>query len=237
VSSDQILTALKKPYLSQLAQRAQTRAITIQDLRSIVTHIWLTPEDFEVLISNQTISSDILCQFYLDFHERYDVDNRLSDIKEKISDYLNSHSCLTRVGFKMLIERSNGTNLSYFLDEFNKIPRYLSIIDLINDLSQSGLISTSELLLLTKQEIIIKKSSLIKHFQRISFIRKHDADLLAQMSLIIREDELIEFLTNRTRQIQDEYIKCILNTQERRDFIEQTKKLSSVSIHRENIFV
>ena len=90
MSSDQILTALKKPYLSQLAQRAQTRAITIQDLRSIVTHIWLTPEDFEVLISNQTISSDILCQFYLDFHERYDVDNRLSDIKEKISDYLNS---------------------------------------------------------------------------------------------------------------------------------------------------
>ena len=95
----------------------------------------------------------------------------------------------------MIAEHSNGTALTPFLDEFNKTPRLISIIDLFDDLLQSGLISTTELILQSKQDIIIKKSSLLKHFERISFFRKRDADYLAEISLVIREDNLIDYLT------------------------------------------
>ena len=136
----------------------------------------------------------------------------------------------------MLGEYSNGTTLTPFLDEFNNSPRFISIIDIFDELISSGLISITELIVYSKQDIIIKKSSLLKHFERISFFHKRDADLLAEITLIIREDNLIEYLTQRTKIMKEAYINCILNNDERRDFInknliESTKRLSSLSIH------
>jgi hypothetical protein len=136
----------------------------------------------------------------------------------------------------MLAEYSNGTNLTPFLDEFNQSPRLISIIDIFDDLISSGLISITELIVYSKQDIIIKKSSLLKHFERISFIHKRDVDLLAEMTLVIREDHLIEYLTQRTVMMKHAYIDCVLNNDEHRDFITKnligsTKRLSSLSIH------
>ena len=135
----------------------------------------------------------------------------------------------------MIAEHANGTILTPFLNEFNKTPRLLPIIDIFDDLITSGLISTTELLLFSKQDIIIKKSSLIKHFERISFFHKRDADSLAEVTLIMREDDLIEYLTRRAMTVKQTYINCILNDDERRNFITQnlidsTKKLSSISV-------
>lgn len=229
MSPTQVMNAIRKPYLAQLVQRSKTKVITVNDLRVITSQIWLLPE--------KMIPSEIIEQFYMDFHEREDIDERLNKINKKIHDHLNSHSCITRVVLKMIIEHSNSTNLTPFLDEFNKKPRFISIIDIFDDLIRSGLISISELIIYSKQDIIIKKSSLIKHFEHISFIRKHDADLLAETTLVIREDNLIEYLIQRAKTMKQGYIDCILNTDERRDFIKKnlipsTNRLSSVSIHR-----
>lgn len=157
----QIMTTIRKPYLTQLAQRSKLKDITVNDLRAITSQIWFLPENFETLIEEKTISSDILCQFYIDFHDKEDIDERLNKLKKKLNDYLNSHSCITRVVLKMIIEHSNNTNLTPFLNEFDKKPRLLSIIDIYNDLIQSGLISITELILYSKQDIVIKKSSLL----------------------------------------------------------------------------
>ncbi|CAF1326041.1 unnamed protein product, partial [Rotaria sp. Silwood1] len=119
-----------------------------------------------------------LDQFYIDFHAKEVIDERLNKICKKIQDHLNLHSCITRVALKMIGEHFNGTILIPFLNEFNKIPRFISIIDIFDDLITSGLISTIELLVLSKLDIIIKKSSLLKHFESISFFHKRDADLL-----------------------------------------------------------
>ena len=119
----------------------------------------------------------------------------------------------------MLAEHSNGTSLTPFLDEFRRMPRYLSVVDLLDDLLSSGLISTTELILSSKQEIVIKQSSLLKHFEQISFFRKRDADRLAQLTLVMREDELRALLTQRADLMKQAYIDCILNDSERRDFI------------------
>ena len=237
VPSEQVMSAIRRPYLSQLAQRAKTKSITVNDLRAITSQICLGPEDFDSLIAENTITPEILSQFYTDFHEKEDIDQRLIKIQKKIHDHSNSHSCITRVVLKMIAEHSHGTNLTPFLDEFNKIPRSISIITLLDDLLQSDLISTTELILYSKQDIIIKKSSLLKHFERISFFRKRDADRLAEISLVIREDHLIDYLTQRASAMKQAYINCILNSNERREFIarnltESTHRLSSVSIHR-----
>lgn len=237
MSSEQVMNAIRKPYLSQLNQRSKMKAITASDLRAITSQIYLSREDFELLINEKTMTSDVMCQFYMDFHEREDLDERLLKIKDKIHTYANSHSCITRVVLKMIVEQSHGTHLTPFLDEFDKIPRYISIIDLFDDLLQSGYISTTELILSSKQDIIIKKSALFEHFERISFLRKRDADQLAEISLVIREDLLIEHLTQGAMIMKQMYINCILNTDERREFINRNllpsnKKLSSVSIHR-----
>ncbi|CAF4356703.1 unnamed protein product, partial [Rotaria sordida] len=132
-----------------------------------------------------------------DLHTREDIDERLNKICKKIQDHLNLHSCITRVVLKMISEHFNNTMLTPFLDEFNKIPRFISIIDIFDDLITSGLISTTELLVYSKQDIIIKKSSLLKHFESISFFHKRDADLLGEITLVMREDDLIEYLTQR----------------------------------------
>lgn len=231
------MTAIRKPYLSQLAQRSKMKAITANDLRAITSQIYLSKEDFDGLIAEKTIAPEIVCQFYTDFHEREDIDERLLKIQKKIQEYANAHSCITRVVLKMLVEHSHGTQLNPFLDQFDQTPRYISIVDLFDDFLQSGLISTTELILSSKQDIIIKKSSLFKHFERISFIRKRDADLLAEISLVIRVDLLIESLTQRATMMKQAYIDCILNNDERRDFVQRnllpsSKRLSSVSIHR-----
>ncbi|CAF1261150.1 unnamed protein product [Adineta steineri] len=237
MSTSQVLTAIRGPYLSQLAQRSKVKPITVNELRAIISQIWLLPENFDTLITENTITSEVLCRFYTDFHEKEDIDERLNKISKKIHDHLNLHSCITRVAFKMVAEHSNGTSLTPYLDEFNRIPRFISIFDIFDDLINSGLISTTELIVYSKQDIIIKKSSLLKHFQRISFIRKHDADLLAEITLIIREDTLIDYLTQRAMIMKQAYINCILNNTERQDFItknriKSTNRLSSLSIHK-----
>jgi hypothetical protein len=136
----------------------------------------------------------------------------------------------------MVAEQSDGTSLTPFLDEFRRTPRLVSILDICDDLLAAGLISISELLIFSKQEIVIKKSSLLKHFQRLAFIRKHDADLLAEVTLVMREDLLIGYLAERATAMRQAYINCILSDDERRQFItdnisRSTKRLSSLSIH------
>ncbi|CAF4417883.1 unnamed protein product, partial [Adineta steineri] len=65
----------------------------------------------------------------------------------------------------------------------------------------------------------------------------HDADLLAEITLIIREDTLIDYLTQRAMIMKQAYINCILNNNECQDFITKNRikssnRLSSLSIHK-----
>jgi hypothetical protein len=136
----------------------------------------------------------------------------------------------------MLAEHSNGTSVRPFLDEFHRLPRYLSVVDLLDDLLSSGLISSTELILSSKQEIIIKESSLVKHFEQISFFRKRDADRLAQLTLVMREDELLALLTQRAQLMKQLYINCVLTDGPRRDFITNhlipsTHRLPALAVH------
>lgn len=136
----------------------------------------------------------------------------------------------------MVAERCNGTSLTPFLDEFQQAPRLLSVLDIYDDLLSSGLVSSSELLISCKQESVVKKSALLKHFQRLSFVRKHDADLLSEGALVMREDLLVEHLTQRAATMRQAYIDCILSDDARRHFINKhisasTKRLSSLAIH------
>lgn len=231
MSTPQVLAALRKPYLSQLIKKSSiTKSITVNDLRAIMSQIWLTQENFDTLISENILTTETLSEFYISFHTIEDIDERFNKICKKIQGHANLHSCLTRVVFKMIAEHANGTTLTPFFNEFNKTPRLISIIDLMDDLIASGFISTTELLVYSKQDVIMKKSSLLKHFESISFIHKRDADLLAEITLVMREDDLIECLTQRVKTIKDIYISCILNTDERRNFI-KTNRLSLLSIH------
>ncbi|CAF1558821.1 unnamed protein product [Rotaria sp. Silwood1] len=133
---------------------------------------------------------ETLDQFYIDFHTREVIDERLNKICKKIQDHLNLHSCITRVVLKMIAEHFNGTILIPFLNEFNKIPRFISIIDIFDDLITS----------------------------------------------VIREDDLIEYLTKHAMTIKVIYTNSPLNNDERqnfitKNFIESTKRLSSLCIH------
>ncbi|CAF1625727.1 unnamed protein product [Rotaria magnacalcarata] len=236
MSTSQVMTTLRKPYISQLEKRSKTKPITVNDLRAIISQIWLTQENIDALISEKTMTIETLSQFYIDFHAIEDIDDRLNKICKKIQQHLNLHSCTTRVVLKMIAEHSNGTIVTPFLNEFNRAPRFISIVDIFDDLISSGLISTTELLVYSRQDIIIKKSSLLKHFESIAFFHKRDADLLAEITLIMREDDLIEYLTQRAKTIKETYINSILNNDERRDFItknliESKNRLSSLSIH------
>lgn len=236
MSADQAMNVLRRSYSTQLKKRSKTKPITANDLHTLISQTFLLPEHFEILIAENIITSETLCQFYIDFHAKEDIDERLQKVTKKIHDHLNMHSCVTRIVLKMIADHSNGTLLTPFLDEFNKIPRFISILDLFDDLIASGLISISELFVFSKQDIVIKKSSFLKHFESISFFHNRDADALSQTTLIIREDDLIERLTQRAKSLKENYIDCILNTNERRDFIannriESTKKLSLLSIH------
>lgn len=135
----------------------------------------------------------------------------------------------------MLAEHSNGTSVTPFLNEFHRMPRYLSVVDLLDDLLSSGLVSSTELILSSKQEIVIKESSLLKHFEQISFFRKRDADRLAQLTLVMREDELLSMLTQRAELMKQLYIDCILTESARRDFITNhlipsTQRLTSLAV-------
>ena len=136
----------------------------------------------------------------------------------------------------MVAEHSSGTSVTPFLDEFHRMPRYLSVVDLLDDLLSSGLISSTELILSSKQEIVIKESSLIKHFEQISFFRKRDADRLAQLTLVMREDELLVLLTQRAELMKQLYIDCILKDSARRDFVAShlmpsEQRLPSLAVH------
>ncbi len=85
VSTTQVMTAIRRPYLSQLTQRSKTKPITVNDLRAITSQIYLTPENFDTLIAENTITSEILCQFYTNFHEIEDIDERLNKVNPKLT--------------------------------------------------------------------------------------------------------------------------------------------------------
>ena len=54
--------------------------ITINDLRAITSQIWLSTEDFQSMVTANALSPDIICQFYIDFHEKDDIDERLNKV-------------------------------------------------------------------------------------------------------------------------------------------------------------
>ncbi len=85
MSTSQVMAAIRRPYLFQLTQRSKTKPITVSDLRAITSQIWLIPENFDTLIAENTITKEILCQFYTDFHEKEDIDERLNKVNNKIS--------------------------------------------------------------------------------------------------------------------------------------------------------
>lgn len=58
--------------------------ITVADLRTISSHIWLTSTDFDVLIAEQTITAETLRAFYMDVHQRQDIDERLSKVERRM---------------------------------------------------------------------------------------------------------------------------------------------------------
>ena len=87
MSTAEVLTAIRKLYLSQLNQRAKTKTITVNDLRAITSQVWLSAEDFQSLITTNAVSSDIICQFYIDFHEKDDIDERLDRVIRMLFDY------------------------------------------------------------------------------------------------------------------------------------------------------
>lgn len=77
------MAAIRRPYLAQLRERSKSKTITAKDLHAITTQIWLTSDDFHTLINEQTISPATVCQFYLDFHESEDIDERLNKVNTR----------------------------------------------------------------------------------------------------------------------------------------------------------
>jgi hypothetical protein len=92
-----------------------------------------------------------------------------------------------------------------------------------------------ELILLSQQKSIIKKSSLCQHVESKSFVCQQDIDRLARTTLIVDEEQLRIFIDQRTQTMKDIYCDCLLKTNERRQFIQQhiipsTQRLSYLSI-------
>ena len=81
------MTTLRKPYLSQLEKRSKTKPITVNDLRAIISQIWLTQENIYALISEKTITIETLSQFYIDFHAIEDIDDRLNKVDKQKKMY------------------------------------------------------------------------------------------------------------------------------------------------------
>ena len=80
------MTTLRKPYLSQLEKRSKTKPITANDLRAIISQIWLTQENIDTLISEKTMTIETLSQFYIDFHAIEDIDDRLNKVDKQKKD-------------------------------------------------------------------------------------------------------------------------------------------------------
>ena len=78
----QVMEALGKQFLSQLRQKSKIKSITVDDLHSLISQIWITPENFEILICESTISTEEFCQFYMDFHAKDDIDERLNKVND-----------------------------------------------------------------------------------------------------------------------------------------------------------
>lgn len=138
----------------------------------------------------------------------------------------------------MIIERSSGTSLDPFLDEFHRTPRTISIVNILEDLLATGFLSMSDLIFASKQDIVISKSSLLTHFDQISFLRKLDADRLAQSALVMREDELMNLLLERATTMKNLYQRSIFIDDERKAFVERyliqsDHRLPSLAIHSE----
>jgi hypothetical protein len=80
------MSAIRRPYLAQLRERSKNKTISAQDLHAITTQIWLTSDDFDTLINEKTITAATMCQFYLDFHESEDIDERLNKVNIRCFD-------------------------------------------------------------------------------------------------------------------------------------------------------
>ncbi|CAF1658714.1 unnamed protein product, partial [Didymodactylos carnosus] len=106
-------------------------------------------------------------------------------IRKQINDHLTLHGCVSRFQLKMVAESTDGTRLTPFLNEFAKSPRQVPIIECTEDLLSSDLISIAELIIYSKSDIIVRKSSLLKHFEQVMFFRKRDADILSESTLVI----------------------------------------------------
>jgi hypothetical protein len=76
VPSTQVLVVVQQWYLTQLREQSKTRPVTVDDLRSMVKHVWLSSDDLSILIDENILTWDIVCQFYLDYHEHDDIDER-----------------------------------------------------------------------------------------------------------------------------------------------------------------
>ena len=162
---------------------------------------------------------------------RFDV---LVQIRKRVEALANRHSCVSRLQLKILIEQSDGTRLDPFLAEFRRSPRRLSLLDLLDELLRSDLVSLSDLFVASRREIVVRKSSLIEHFDGISFLRPRDVDRLAQSTLVIGEDELLALLDRRADTMRQFYIKTILVDERRKRFLDETENVTSLTIHGES---
>ena len=80
MSTTQVITSLRRPFLSQLRERSKAKSITIKDINMITSQIWLIKENFDTLISEKIISPELICQFYMDYHAYEDIDERLNKV-------------------------------------------------------------------------------------------------------------------------------------------------------------
>ncbi|CAF1382524.1 unnamed protein product [Rotaria sordida] len=86
-------------------------------------------------------------------------------MNDYIKSFLSVHSCITHIVLKMIAEHFNGMMLILFLDEFNKIQRFMSITDVFDDLIEY----------ITKYAMTIKEiymNSLLNNDERRNFITK-----------------------------------------------------------------
>ena len=86
VFTSQVMTTLRKPYLSQLEKRSKTKPITVNDLRAMISQIWLTQENIDALISEKTMTIETSSQFCIDFHAIEDIDDRLNKVDKQKKD-------------------------------------------------------------------------------------------------------------------------------------------------------
>ena len=79
VPNDEVSSTIRKTFLSQLNERSKTKQINVNDLRALNTQISFNDDDLP-----KTIDSNVVKRFYLDFHEKNDIDDRLRKVTATI---------------------------------------------------------------------------------------------------------------------------------------------------------